>query len=81
MTATDRAEGAIPDQLPSDKCYTSEEVSAMTKGAVSPYWLEKKARKEEIKARKVGRSWRWIDEDVDDLFEKCLRVPRPRSGR
>lgn len=81
MTATDRADSAIPDELPSNKCYTAEEVSAMTKDAVSAYWLEKNARAEAIPARKVGRSWRWTAEDVNALFESCLRVPRQRSRR
>lgn len=53
----------------------------MSKGAVSAYWLERKARQQEIPARKVGRSWRWTDEDVRALFESCLCVPRQRSRR
>lgn len=65
----------------SDVLYTAEEVSAMTKGAVSAYWLEEKARTEAIPARKVGRAWRWTKEDVDALFESCLRLPRQRSRR
>lgn len=63
------------------KLHTAKEVSEMTGNAVSAYWLEKAARKEEIPARKVGRSWRWADEDVAELFATCLRVPRPRSRR
>lgn len=81
MTATDRAIGAISDQLPTDKCYTADEVSAMSKGAVSAYWLEQKAREGEIPAHKVGRSWRWTDEDVHALFEYCRRIPHQRSRR
>ena len=81
MTATVRANSATADQLPSAKCYTADEVSAMTQGAVSAYWLEQKAREEEIPARKVGRSWRWIDEDIAALFEYCRRVPHQRSKR
>jgi hypothetical protein len=81
VTATDRADSAIPDQLPTAKCYTAEQVSAMTGNAVSAYWLESQARKEAIPARKVGRSWRWTDKDVDALFESCLRLPRQRSRR
>jgi hypothetical protein len=81
VTATVRAKGATADLLPSVKCYTAEQVSAMTQGAVSAYWLEQKAREEEIPAHKLGRSWRWSDEDVVTLLEYCRRVPRQRSKR
>lgn len=101
MTTADRA-SAIPS-LPSDKCYTpeqpsaitqgpvfpgatevfytSEEVSLKTKNAVSAYWLERKAREEAIPARKVGRSWRWTDADIEALAEYCRRSPRVPSQR
>lgn len=64
--------------------YTSDEVSLKTKRAVSPYWLERKARAGEIPARKVGRSWRWTDPDIEALAEYCKRsphVPQQRSRR
>jgi len=81
VTATDRADAAIDDELPTHQLYTSAEVSAMTKDAVSPYWLEKQARLEAIPARKVGRSWRWTADDVEVLFQTCLRTPRQRPRR
>lgn len=61
--------------------YTAEEVSARTKGAVSKHWLEQKAREEAIPALKIGRAWRWSDEDVEALIKYCRRVPRQRKGR
>jgi hypothetical protein len=81
VTAIDRATSAIADQLPTIQLYTADEVSAMTKGAVSAYWLEKAARREDIPARKVGRAWRWTAEDVRALFEYCRRLPKQRSRR
>lgn len=140
VTATDRAHRAIPDQLPTAKCYTpaeasaitqdsvslfdprrrrrslrsmrrrarrnvvrsittapanatpvepvfytSEQVSAKTGGAVSAYWLEQKAREEEIPAKKFGRSWRWDDADIEALGRYCHRephaVPKQRGKR
>jgi len=80
MTATGRAVRATANQLPSQQLYTADEVSAMTKGAVSAYWLEKKARLQEIPARKVGRCWRWADGDIEVLFESCLQLPRQRAS-
>lgn len=72
---------AAVEQLSELELYTADEVSAMTKGAVSPYWLEKRARLEDIPARKVGRAWRWNDDDVRALFAYCRRTPKQRSRR
>jgi len=80
--------GALESHAPASAIkpvfYTAEQVSEMTGYAVSAYWLEQKAREEEITARKVGRSWRWTDADIEALAEYCKRCPRdvpaPRRG-
>lgn len=65
--------------------YTSQQVSEKTNGAVSAYWLEQKAREEAIPAKKIGRSWRWDDDDVKALGQIFHRdpntVPQQRSKR
>lgn len=53
----------------------------MTQGAVSAYWLERKAREGVIPVHQFGRSRRWTDEDVVALFAYCRRIPRQRSKR